>query len=766
MNTKTLAPCIGVCLMATTAPVLTAHADPLIIRTSDVGGQLVEGMHDGWTVAISDTGINGDEVLVFVSAPSYRVLEYDAERDTPIQPVPAGCFPLNPREMLGLGPWPEGNVTVLGWDGTNWAARSTLTSIYVDQPFWSTAWGTSISVTPDGEYLLIGSTGSPGISYKTFIGDDCTADNELLPGFIIPQGHLDLYQYTGADWTPVATLGPPTSVIPASRVQAPKSGQPTALCACAEEFALPITQNGLGWSTAMLVFDNAGRDNVLLLSGIPWYDGNGAYPVFSADIDTGEVFGADDTEGTCCYGDGTADEGITSNECARLGGVILSDDFAGASCAAISACCVGDACAGDMLAYDCRLIGGFPYPDEICDDDPCPSDITLPVFAPDASDPTACARGGAFLVLYDPLTDTFSPVTNALDTAGDPILPDGYGPGINGLIPDPLVATEDPFPHQVMGYAVDAVEEAGTLWIAVGAPYAGGVSGISAGDTEPECGTYYPSDVTIGPTTGRVLMYTLDPITMTVQNTQTVTADDPAIGMGFGASISISGSRMVVGAPNWQSPTSSGGAVYVFELNGAGLWAQTHRLHQADATNNARFGYAVSLHGDKLVVGAPLQNTPPPPDGDGSQSGAMHRFNFDPATATWAETELLLAPQLGDQISTNPGEQKFGRSVSITDRFVAGGGPQLVNAVFTPGGQLALTSTGAAGLTDSRPLPVPQPLCSGDVDGNENVDIRDIIIMLRGMSQPDLYPQCDVNGDLVINVFDLVDMIDQWGNDC
>jgi hypothetical protein len=143
----------------------------------------------------------------------------------------------------------------------------------------------------------------------------------------------------------------------------------------------------------------------------------------------------------------------------------------------------------------------------------------------------------------------------------------------------------------------------------------------------------------------------------------------------------------------------------------------------------------------------------------------MHRYNFDAATLAWTETELLLPPQVGDAVSPLPAEQQFGRSVAITDRFVAGGGPQLVNAVAGPAG-LALTTTGAIGLTDSRPIPPPPPLCMGDVDGSDTVDIRDIIIMLKGMSQPAIYPQCDINGDSAINVMDLVDMINRWGSTC
>ena len=773
MNTKTLAACLGLCLVASAA---TAD-DPIIIQTSTPDGQLqlVEGMHDGWAIAISDTAVNGDEVLMFLTAPSYRVFQYDPEEDPPIQPEPAACYPDHDRIVLGLGPWPEGNLSILGWDGSTWAARETLPSLYPGQENWGTAWGRSVSTTVNGEYLLVGSTGTPGVSYQVLIDGSCSEDYVSLPGAIIPRGHLDLFQFTGGNWGHIATLGPPIAADPTSRVAAAISGQPSAFCACFEEAAQSVQQNGLGWSTAMFTFDNEGRENLLMVSGMPWYDGNGAYPRFIGEPQAPySIAEADHAVGTCCLFNGTILVDTSSIDCALAGGMIL--DSALADCSTPTACCIDDTCAVDVTPYMCRLIGGLPYPGQLCIDDPCPSDITPPIITPGESDPTACGRGGGFLTIFDPLSDTYIPVTNAIDSVGDPILANGYGPGIQGLIPDPLAATGDPFPHQLMGYAVDATQEDGTLWVAIGAPYAGGVSGVNAGDAEPECGVAFFPDLEVGPLAGRLLMYSVEidnginpptTTTVTIQHRQTIVADDAVDFMGFGSSVSLSGSRMVVGAPQWQSPTSSGGAAYVFELNGSGLWSQTHRLHQSDADNGARFGSSVSLHEDKLVIGAPLQGTTVDNVYHG-QIGTMHRFNFDPATASWTEEEVLAPPVVGDLFSPSPGLQQFGQSVAITDRFVSGGGPQLVEATAGLLG-VQLTSVGAVGMTDSRPIPTappPPPLCLGDVDDSNSVDIRDVIIMLRGMRQPELYPQCDVNSDTSIDVVDLVDMINEWGNDC
>jgi hypothetical protein len=76
---------------------------------------------------------------------------------------------------------------------------------------------------------------------------------------------------------------------------------------------------------------------------------------------------------------------------------------------------------------------------------------------------------------------------------------------------------------------------------------------------------------------------------------------DAWVGDDFGWSVSISGSTAVVGAPYANSYT---GAAYVFS-DVAGTWTQEAELTAGDATSGAEFGRSVSISGTTIVVGAP-----------------------------------------------------------------------------------------------------------------------------------------------------------------
>ncbi|MGE3540693.1 MAG: putative Ig domain-containing protein [Candidatus Tectimicrobiota bacterium] len=75
---------------------------------------------------------------------------------------------------------------------------------------------------------------------------------------------------------------------------------------------------------------------------------------------------------------------------------------------------------------------------------------------------------------------------------------------------------------------------------------------------------------------------------------------------GFGASLAMSGSLALVGAPGHDG-TGTGqperGAVYIFELD-RGLWRESARLQASDGQAGDLFGSALALSGSEAVVGA------------------------------------------------------------------------------------------------------------------------------------------------------------------
>ncbi len=149
--------------------------------------------------------------------------------------------------------------------------------------------------------------------------------------------------------------------------------------------------------------------------------------------------------------------------------------------------------------------------------------------------------------------------------------------------------------------------------------------------------------------------------------TAKLTASDGAAADLFGNSVSISGNTVVVGAPRATvNGHSQQGAAYVFTKSalGWGDMTQTAKLTASDGAAQDTFGYAVSISGNTLVVGAPSATI-----GSNTAQGAAYVFT-EPGSA-WTDmtqTAKLTATngQLGDC---------FGFSMAISDNTLALGAP-------------------------------------------------------------------------------------------
>jgi hypothetical protein len=92
----------------------------------------------------------------------------------------------------------------------------------------------------------------------------------------------------------------------------------------------------------------------------------------------------------------------------------------------------------------------------------------------------------------------------------------------------------------------------------------------------------------------------------------------------FGHCVSLSGDTAVVGAAmNDHSAGADGGATYVFVRSG-GAWAQKQKLLSADAAAGDRFGIAVAVAGNTLVIGADFDDSPSVAD-----AGAAYVFRTE-----------------------------------------------------------------------------------------------------------------------------------------
>jgi len=125
----------------------------------------------------------------------------------------------------------------------------------------------------------------------------------------------------------------------------------------------------------------------------------------------------------------------------------------------------------------------------------------------------------------------------------------------------------------------------------------------------------------------------------------------------FGASVSLDGDRLVIGATGDDDSGVSSGAVYVFERGADGNWLQADKLLAFDGDVLDLFGTSVSLVGDRLAIGATAD------DDNGFNSGSVYVLERD-AGGDWLQAGKLLALD---------GEERdnFGNSVSLDGDRVA-----------------------------------------------------------------------------------------------
>jgi len=145
-----------------------------------------------------------------------------------------------------------------------------------------------------------------------------------------------------------------------------------------------------------------------------------------------------------------------------------------------------------------------------------------------------------------------------------------------------------------------AVAISGT-WVVVGAPYDDGGAG-NAGSAY----VYY----SVGASTALLA---------------TIPNPSPALNDYFGWAVAVSGTRIVIGAPSDSTGATSAGSAYAYNLTGAPtIPAATLN----SSTPFERFGSAVAVSGDHVVVGAP-SNT-----GGAAGAGRARVYNLAGATPT------------------------------------------------------------------------------------------------------------------------------------
>ncbi|HKI92562.1 MAG TPA: hypothetical protein VJ986_09690, partial [Gaiellaceae bacterium] len=139
-----------------------------------------------------------------------------------------------------------------------------------------------------------------------------------------------------------------------------------------------------------------------------------------------------------------------------------------------------------------------------------------------------------------------------------------------------------------------------------------------------------------------------------------LTASDGIMNDGFGTTVAIDGTTLVVGAPAASVGGNAGqGKVYVFEF-ASGKWSQTATLTASDGASGDSLGVSVAVSGDTIVAGSSNQVI----------GGAVYVFT-KPASGWVDETETAKltaaqAPQNADRFAT---------AVAIDGSTIAVGAP-------------------------------------------------------------------------------------------
>lgn len=120
----------------------------------------------------------------------------------------------------------------------------------------------------------------------------------------------------------------------------------------------------------------------------------------------------------------------------------------------------------------------------------------------------------------------------------------------------------------------------------------------------------------------------------------------------FGSSVALENGTLIVGAPFPNSAATRGEAVYLFRQNGSFAYGQ--KIINNDGGGNKRFGTAVSLSGNRLIIGAPFYSSQ-----NNSEVGRAYVYSRASAAANYDASFGML----------NPGDagvkDHFGQSVFI-----------------------------------------------------------------------------------------------------
>jgi len=159
---------------------------------------------------------------------------------------------------------------------------------------------------------------------------------------------------------------------------------------------------------------------------------------------------------------------------------------------------------------------------------------------------------------------------------------------------------------------------------------------------------------------------------------QEITSSDGSIPDEFGIALAISGSTVLVGAPNHTVGTHTAqGETYVF-TESSGTWSQAQEFSSSDGAASDAFGSSVAISGSTAVVGAPKHTV-------GTNAAQGETYVFTESGGTWSQAQEFSS-------SDGAASDAFGSTVAISGSTAVVGAPNHSGGaayVYTTGPQTA-----------------------------------------------------------------------------
>ena len=144
--------------------------------------------------------------------------------------------------------------------------------------------------------------------------------------------------------------------------------------------------------------------------------------------------------------------------------------------------------------------------------------------------------------------------------------------------------------------------------------------------------------------------------------TQTLDSPTARAQARFGSAVAVEGDRILIGAPRGDGSAAASGVVHAYELESrSGTWSLRESLSGSGTGPGAGFGSSLAMQGRLAVVGAPGDG----PGGDGT--GTVHVFRR--GAGAWLERQRIVQ---GRGVTGS----QFGADVALAGRWLLVGAPR------------------------------------------------------------------------------------------